>query len=642
MFTDDPPGDPGDPDDPDQGRLVEIRVQGIGNLPWTDALGRPRIQGLRRRVRIVDPPRLPPHHVRIVNWVRGTRRTQRAGWYLAFPFTLLNVTAFLHPAARRSRWLGTATNVISVILTLGTLCWGVAMVETVLVRLPVTVDPAAAAWWVSLPVAVLIAGTMLARRAAARRAVARRAVARRASAAQSAAQSAGSVMTTVHVGLVLVAGVLLAVTRPARWRVSAPWPDNPTRLPDGTVARLLDPLPTAAALSVILAAVFAAVLVIRAARAAPRSPAGPAGPKPSGPAGLNFSAAGLLLVSAVIVLHAVFALLRMVVDSAATLVAQAFAPGAPAAGTWVGVVLSADDPTTYQDNRVDFLPAHALLLLIVLVASALGVAAWRSRRLDEPVRSPYRWRELARRAVLDAGAVVWRSLAVAGIAGTGLSWAAVVFLESQRAQPVFPVLYLLVSLLATLVAVAVLLAQFAGVREVVNRIGDVAGFWPVRAHPLAGSSYRADVMTALRAELDADRDRPVVLVGHSQGSLLCLWLLAGAPRATPPTEGTTEAITGRDPVLVTTGSPVSTVFRGLFPAHVGQELLDTAAQRTAGWLNAFRVTDPVSGPMPDAENIELADPIPPGPVRGHGGYWDDPVLAARIARSPEEPPGGLH
>ncbi|OMH26366.1 hypothetical protein BKD30_05255 [Tersicoccus phoenicis] len=621
VSTDKPQGGPAD--DLDEGRLVEIRVQGIGNLPWTDALGRPRIQGLRRRVRIVDPPRLPAHRVRIVNWVRGTRRTQRAGWYLAFPFTLLNVTDFLHPAERRSHWLGTATNLISVILTLCTLLWGVAMVETVLARLPVTVDPAAAAWWVSLPVAVLIGGTMVVRRAVAR-------------------QSAGSVVTTVHVGLVLAAGVLLAVTRPARWVVSAPWPDNLTRLPDGTVARLLDPLPTAAALSVILAAVFAAVLVVRAARAAQRSPSGPAGPVPSGPAGLNFSAAGLLLVSAVIVLHAVFALLRMAVDSAATLVARAFAPGAPAAGTWVGVVLSADDPTTYQDNRVDFLPAHALLLLIVLVVSALGVAAWRSRRLDEPVRSPYRWRELARRAVLDAGAVVWRSLAVAGVAGTGLSWAAVVFLESQRARPVFPVLYLLVSLLATLVAVAVLLAQFAGVREVVNRIGDVAGFWPVRAHPLAGSSYRADVMAALRAELDADRSRPVVLVGHSQGSLLCLWLLAGAPRATPPTEGTTEAITGRDPVLVTTGSPVYTVFRGLFPAHVGQELLDAAAAGTAGWLNAFRVTDPVSGPMPDAENVELADPIPAGPVRGHGGYWDDPVLAARIARSPEEPPGGLH
>ncbi|MEH0109935.1 DUF3089 domain-containing protein [Tersicoccus sp. MR15.9] len=341
--------------------------------------------------------------------------------------------------------------------------------------------------------------------------------------------------------------------------------------------------------------------------------------------------------------------------------AQAFAPGTHASGTWVGVILAADDPTTYQDNRVDFLPAHALLLLLVLVGSALAVAAWRGRRLDVPVGSPYRWRELARRAVLDAGAVVWRSLAVSGIMGTAVSWAGVVFLESRRAQPVFPVLYLLISVLATLVAVAVLLAQFGGVRELVNRVGDVSGFWPVRAHPLAGSSYRADVMAALRTELAAHRDRPVVLVGHSQGSLLCLWLLATTPRGSlaPPPDETQPLLPPAEPQpaerrpverpsverlpgLVTTGSPVHTIFRGLFPAWIGTGLEQAAAARTAGWVNGYRATDPVSGPIPGAENLELTDPIPPDPVRGHGGYWDDPVLAAWIARLPDGGGSGLH
>ncbi|GGC88772.1 hypothetical protein GCM10011512_14690 [Tersicoccus solisilvae] len=633
-----PAGEPAD------APLVEIRVQGIGNLPWTDALGRARNRVLRRRVRTVDPPRLPRHRVRIVNWVRGTRRAQRAGWYLAFPFTLVNVTAFLHPAGRRSRWLAAGTTLISALLTVGTLIWGVAMVETVLARLPVTVEPGAAAWWVSLPVAVLIAGAVVLRRVRAGRRDDAGTADRR---DRPGRQSAGAAVTAVHAGLALAAGVALAITRPARWAVTGPWPDSPGVVSPASAslgasgpARLLDPLPTVAALSVIVAAVFAAVLVVRAALAQrrgtttdARATGGPRGLRPSGPAGLNLATAGLLLVVAVVVLHALFALLRMVADSAASLVAQAFAPGGGASGTWVGVVLAADDPTTYQDNRVDFLPAHALLLLVVLVASALGVAAWRSRRLDEPVRSPYRWRELARRSVLDAGAVLWRSAAVAGVAGTALSWAGIAFLESRRAQPVFPVLYLLVSVLATLVAVAVLLAQFAGVREAVNRVGDVSGFWPVRSHPLAGSSYRADVMAALRAELAAHRDRPVVLVGHSQGSLLCLWLLATT---------TAEARAGATPALVTTGSPVHTVFRGLFPAHVDERLLRAGADRTAAWLNAFRVTDPVSGPMPGAENVELADPVPPDPVRGHGDYWDDPTLAAWIARFPEHPPRGLH
>lgn len=49
---------------------------------------------------------------------------------------------------------------------------------------------------------------------------------------------------------------------------------------------------------------------------------------------------------------------------------------------------------------------------------------------------------------------------------------------------------------------------------------DILGFWPVRLHPLAGRSYREQVAREFADLVDQNAANVVVLVGHSQGSVL--------------------------------------------------------------------------------------------------------------------------
>ncbi|WP_329234770.1 hypothetical protein [Streptomyces canus] len=61
---------------------------------------------------------------------------------------------------------------------------------------------------------------------------------------------------------------------------------------------------------------------------------------------------------------------------------------------------------------------------------------------------------------------------------------------------------------------------------VYGTVADVAGFWPIHYHPLAGRSYREEVLEGLRQKLENQSSNTVVVVGHSQGSVLSAWLVA--------------------------------------------------------------------------------------------------------------------
>jgi hypothetical protein len=60
-------------------------------------------------------------------------------------------------------------------------------------------------------------------------------------------------------------------------------------------------------------------------------------------------------------------------------------------------------------------------------------------------------------------------------------------------------------------------------------------------HPLAGTSYRPDVLRGLRAQILDFRAERVVIVGHSQGSVLAAGVAGGKFEASAPATG--------DPVL---------------------------------------------------------------------------------------------
>ncbi len=170
------------------------------------------------------------------------------------------------------------------------------------------------------------------------------------------------------------------------------------------------------------------------------------------------------------------------------------------------------------------------------------------------------------------------------------------------------------------------------VRRLVGVLWDLGTFWPRAAHPLAPPCYaeRAVPELATRTVWLAGQGR-VVLSGHSQGSVL----VAATVLQLPPS--TVDSV-----ALLTYGSPISRLYARLFPAYVNA---DTLAAVAAGvrdrWVNLWRETDPIGGPVgKPARDRRCADaagfPIPPSdtvypPVRRHSDYPSDPAFGAAVA-----------
>jgi hypothetical protein len=177
-------------------------------------------------------------------------------------------------------------------------------------------------------------------------------------------------------------------------------------------------------------------------------------------------------------------------------------------------------------------------------------------------------------------------------------------------------------------------------RRTVGVLWDIGTFWPRAAHPLAPPCYaeRAvpDIEARVRAWLDADPARRLVLSAHSQGTILAaaaLWQLDPATR-------------GRV-ALLTYGSPLRRLYGRFFPAYMGPGPLLRLQRDMPRWDNLFRLTDPIGGPVrvpacagsPAPDQPALPDPLAFGrseqhpilvPVRGHFDYRLDPrFLSAR-------------
>lgn len=179
-------------------------------------------------------------------------------------------------------------------------------------------------------------------------------------------------------------------------------------------------------------------------------------------------------------------------------------------------------------------------------------------------------------------------------------------------------------------AFAVSVGRWKAMRGPIDIIADVTGFFPIQWHPLAGLSYRSRVMSELEGVM-ALTSGPVIYSGHSQGSVIGLWFLRH--RAQHP-----------DRVhLVTSGSPIRSLYATFFPRFVNQDVIEETLLRVASWTNVFwRATDPIATRI-DASvggksitNIKSLDPpardagFPEEDrerdmeeVRWHLEYWDD-------------------
>lgn len=153
--------------------------------------------------------------------------------------------------------------------------------------------------------------------------------------------------------------------------------------------------------------------------------------------------------------------------------------------------------------------------------------------------------------------------------------------------------------------------------KVMGGFADVVGFWPVEHHPLGGVSYRRSTLAGVSHAVGTTAH--VVLVGHSQGSVVCAWWLAKHEEPPPRVS------------LVTCGSPLASLYQRFFPSHFTTTFFDTVIARSPDWKNFWRATDPIATPVPNADNTELDDPRQDSTtVLGHSDDWTDPIQQSWI------------
>lgn len=582
--------------------FTEIRVHGIGDHEYHSSLGEPSEKRLNAWVQIADPPPMPAHRLRILNWSRSHRRRSGFLWYLAFPFTLVNVAGRMSPATTNGQrapghLLRAVVHTVGLVLTLTQLAWLIVLGETAARHLPVGQFPVRAI----APIAgVVLTGWLLYRY-------------RTVSKKQDAAEQGNSVLPVLHGAAVLGTSVLLAVYPPAQLRWEG-WPSSPA-LSGGP---LLDAMALWICMTSVLAIVAALVLTVAFYAGGDNRRAR-----------VPLVAAGLMLVSAVLLMHSLTALVRMLLDNFLVYVTGLFGaiPRRQAAG---GILLAYDDPAEAGDSRLDLFPFLALIWVLAAVVAFAVVLLMSGPRPGLPPLTKGKaargrwWHEFASAAPRLLPVIVPLAV-VFGAAGMA---AAILLGEGRLGGPWLALAILLLQFAGGLVVLVMLLGQLRPVREVLGKIADIAGFWPVRDHPLAGSSYRR-AATAAILDLVQQRDSgrgQVVLVAHSQGSVICAWLAAQLPDPDSPIDAQRPF-----PHLVTTGSPLSSLYAVFFPGYFTPEFFERVNSRTLTFFNFWRDTDPVAFPVAAAENRRLPDPRADGTVRSHGDYWAEPAIIDHVS-----------
>jgi hypothetical protein len=181
------------------------------------------------------------------------------------------------------------------------------------------------------------------------------------------------------------------------------------------------------------------------------------------------------------------------------------------------------------------------------------------------------------------------------------------------------------------VAIALSLKSGSTVGRVVGNLWDVLTFWPRRYQPFAVPPYAERAVPELRHRIESHlRAGPVIVAGHSQGSVLCV---AAVGPLLPAHRG--------ELFLLSFGSPLGTLYRPVFPTALGAAVLDKVRGdlrngSTEYWRVLWRATDPIGGPVfdDDAVDRQIIDPPP-------GTQWTVPndVLARPPLDRP--PPWGV-
>jgi hypothetical protein len=146
--------------------------------------------------------------------------------------------------------------------------------------------------------------------------------------------------------------------------------------------------------------------------------------------------------------------------------------------------------------------------------------------------------------------------------------------------------------------------RLAKAGDLLARVADVAGFWPVIYHPLAGSSYRPYVLRGIVHEINRSGAKKAVIVGHSQGSVLAACAVGG-PYEAPP-------LTPAEVRLLTCGWPLSSLYGAFFPDEFTAEAFAAVRTRAGNeWVNCLRASNGIASEVPANTNFPLPDPREP-------------------------------
>ncbi|WP_331761911.1 hypothetical protein [Streptomyces sp. NBC_01546] len=580
---------------------IEIRVHGVGDHGPLSALGSVGLEPSKEKLKGIESyekPKIPAHGLRLINWSRTSRSVAGFLWYLATPFTLMNVVGYMKPDRWWRFWHTFITCLAGLLVTVVLTAWLIVIVETVLEYVPGLADEESLAEWLSVgvPAAAVVLAILCRTFLRPSRWIPR-------------------ILACVHAVFVLVVAGAVFVWKPAQrpWSI---WPNSSGYGGDapGAVLEVVDPRLDAMMAFVVASTALALVLAFL----------------------LFNSAAAITTVLVVLLVHSTGAILRL---AAGWLMAYleyigavaSRASGMPAASH----LLRSADPDGDRVLLLDLVPIAAWAAIAgFAVAFALAAFTWgwkdtaewkgycAYRRLRFVHLVVTTLPRLMRRALLWAIAVYVVLAAVVCVVARCTSWSG---------WPLTVALVLTHAAVAGVLVFIVMRGRFSVAPAVFGAIADVAGFWPVRYHPLAGRSYREEVVDGLREELKLHREHRVVLFAHSQGSVLGTWLLANdmpqdkaegdkppKPSLLPPQENL---------FLVTCGSPLNSLYRGFFPFYFNDQFFLNALARTKGWCNAWRATDPIATAMPDVvsgvEDKEISETISDSapPLRVHSDYW---------------------
>lgn len=124
-------------------------------------------------------------------------------------------------------------------------------------------------------------------------------------------------------------------------------------------------------------------------------------------------------------------------------------------------------------------------------------------------------------------------------------------------------------------------------RRLVGSVWDVATFWPRWFHPWSPPAYGERAVPQLGDRLTVlTGNGPVVVSAHSQGSVLAVATLCLAD----------PSVLART-ALLTHGSPLTRLYARYFPEYFTESLYSDLAGRLHGWINLWRPTDYIGGPV---------------------------------------------